>query len=184
MLKEEGLARMKPHLLPQLDLESPEGRPVSTARFAGRHSLVAAFLEGDGCAACLRLLEDLAGQYRRIQEEQAKALAIVSGGPRTAANLRDQANPPFPVLADAHGEARRAVERAIKERLPHAAVLLADRFGEIYWLSHADRSGHPGPVLEELLGWLDYLGLLCPEQLTGNSPTQTRRGFCGGGKSA
>jgi hypothetical protein len=46
--------------------------------------------------------------------------------------------------------------------LEDAGLVVADRYGQIFYVAHAE-SKHALPPPRELTEWLKYLGTLCPE---------------------
>ena len=64
------------------------------------------------------------------------------------------------VLVDRPGDAGARARAGVSPE--SAAILVADRFGEI-WHGYDFGEGHAFPDMRELEAWLRYLGTMCPE---------------------
>jgi len=144
-------------LLPDATLISATGQPVRISDHRGRYALVLLLLGELRDAALRERLLALADRYAEIRQEGAEVLAIVPG-PREAAEALARARPfPFPILADVDKRAHRqyeAVERGM--------LLIADRYGEIYFVGAA-AEGHSLLSVEEILSWIRFTEAQCPE---------------------
>lgn len=143
--------------LPSFRLPSTRG-PVAPADYRGRRNLIVLFLAA-GCADCRDLLHSVAERYREYGELDAEVLAVLAGGLSQAGAIAADLRLPFPVLADADGAIRAACLG--EEDSYHLAVFVADRWGEVYWRRHG--GDHAAIDQDELLGWLWFINLQCPE---------------------
>ncbi len=144
-------------LLPDVTLTSVAGQPVRISDYRGRYALVLLLLGESRDAALFERLLALADRYAEIRQEGAEVLAIVPG-PREAAEAIARAHPfPFPILADAD---KRAHHRY--EAVERGTLLIADRYGEIYYVGVA-AEGHSLPSVEEILSWIRFTEAQCPE---------------------
>jgi peroxiredoxin len=136
-------------MLASFALPARDGRMVRAWDYRQRASLVILFLvEGDDRG--LGLLRDLAAATPEIRAADGAVVAI------TADELPAGSDLPFPVLRDPEGAA------AARQGLTVPAVVLADRFGEI-WAAWDGAEGRPLPSADDVLGWLAFVEVQCPE---------------------
>ncbi len=143
-------------LLPDVTLTSTRGQPVRISDYRGHRALVLLLLGESRDAAIFERLLALADHYAEIRQEGAEVLAIVPGA-REAEEIARVHPFPFPILVDADKRAHcryEAVERG--------ALLIADRYGEIYFI-HAAAEEHSLPSVEEILSWIRFTEAQCPE---------------------
>ncbi len=148
--------------LPDVALLAPDGAVVCASDYRQRRNLVLVFLGNPAALRSLPLLQDLAEHYGTFQSATAEVLAVIRGPAAAAEGLGRQLHLPFPVLADPDGGAHRAFGAEDADGRPRPAVFVADRFGEVY---HAERPAERAdrPTARDLLGWLDYIEMQCPE---------------------
>ncbi len=147
-------------MLPDVALLAPDGSPVPLSGYRHASNLILAFLGRRSAVLASPLVPDLKAQYAAIREAAAEVLIVLLGTPAEAGAARAALRLPFPVLADPDG---RAHERFGADRAgSRPAIYVADRFGEIHFAAHP---GGPAqiPTALDLLGWLNYIELLCPE---------------------
>ena len=86
----------------------------------------------------------------------ATAIMLSTDSPQTLRELTSDMRLPFRLLSDAAGQV------ATREALVVPAVLIADRFGEVWaaWLA-GDR--HAFPSAKEIASWLEFIELQCRE---------------------
>jgi hypothetical protein len=75
-----------------------------------------------------------------------------------ATRLREELDLPYPLLVDPDARTTRRMLGAGNAN----AVLVADRFGQVYYLRVAPSAGAL-PSMSEALDWLDYIQSECPE---------------------
>jgi peroxiredoxin len=135
---------------------------VRPSDYRQRRNLVLAFLGHPAELRALPLLHELQEHYPSFQAATAEVLAVLRGPAEEAEALREGLRLPFPVLADPEGRAHRAYGATDAGGGPRPAVFVADRFGEVYFAQRtAERASHP--TARDLLGWVDYIELQCPE---------------------
>ncbi len=107
------------------------------------------------------LLRQFAEAEPVLREEHCSLLAISPDQVAANAEAQTSLQLSFPLLADPAGRVIALLTRwDAAERAFQPAILLADRYGEIYrrWVgAHEDEL----PPLSELLSCLDYLNCLC-----------------------
>jgi hypothetical protein len=142
--------------LPHLVLPSWEGKEITVPSphqgslalllLPSEHSEFADYLE-----RFLRAVPALQGWYGR-------PMLILDGTVKEIRDLLPARTDALPVLADAQGKVRTRMGLE-----PHqAAIMIADRWGQIYFIGQADRAGEL-PATEEVEEWLKFLATQCPE---------------------
>lgn len=143
-------------MLPWFALPAADGGQAGSAALRGRANLVVLLHHGAGCAACERVLQELAGAVERFGEEEGAVLAV---GPDEGAALGEQAARlgwAYPLLSDPRME--------VAARLGWGAptLVVSDRFGEI-WALWDGGGTHALPGAEEVGEWLGFIERQCPE---------------------
>lgn len=107
-------------------------------------------LHGPGCGDCLRYLEEIV-TAREPVESWGGDVVVLSPA---AADTDDAAltGSPFPVLKDP--------EQVLSIGRP--AVVIADRWGEVYHAS-ASEATHDPVAPEEVVEWVKFVAIQCPE---------------------
>lgn len=147
-------------ILPDATLPTPSGPPVSLGHYHGRRNLVVILL---GAAApghdVSRLISRLAQSRAAIHDEDAEVLVVtavrVPESPNTAGD-------PFAVLIDADESLHRGMHAVNASGDLAPAVIITDRYREIY---HIFRPADPAwpPTFDEVLRWLVFMNIQCPE---------------------
>lgn len=169
------------NFMPDFRLPSTKGLPTQTSDYHDctheqhRQSLILVFVgeySSDATSAHTRahsrassssLLLDLARRYTEIVSGSAQVLAVVRGTPEEAAQLKQDDNLPFPVLADEDGQVHRDYGAMTRDgRAVSEAVFVAGRYGKIYLSSRAS-DGPPLPMVSGILGSLAFIEARCPE---------------------
>jgi peroxiredoxin len=143
-------------LIHQFALASTNGTAIGLADHKQRHNLVLFFHHGPGCRSCRSLLAALNGRAAEYEDAEAVVLAISSDplGELMALASEDQLQ--FPLLSDP------ASELARKENLRIPAVVITDRFAEI-WAAWSSDWEHALPSAEDIGNWLQFIELQCRE---------------------
>lgn len=149
-------------LLRDFALSSVAGKAVSLADYRGRSSLVVVLLGDANQREGIDLLHHLARQHAQISESEAQVLAICACSRERAEAVKFREGLPFVVLADADAKVHCQLGVVSGQRVPTLAVYITDRFGEVFaaW-STAQRQAPPDA--EEVLGWLEFISIQCPE---------------------
>jgi len=120
------------------------------------------FAGEEGLETVRPLLGELAQRYPTLKDEETEVLLVLPQSSEQAQETRTSEAIVFPVVADQAGKAHRAVGATDSRGTLAAAVLLADRFGEVratYYTGNGD-SLHSAP---EIVDWFRYIELECPE---------------------
>jgi peroxiredoxin len=149
-------------LLPDVTLMSSGGRPIRTSDYRGQCPLVLVFIGSPTGEDISSVLDRFAEQYAAFREWTAEVLAVVLGTLREAIHGKSPESLPFPVLADVDGRVHRAFGAVTPEGKPAAAIYITDRWGEIY-VAGRTSAGQALPTPHEILGWLHFIAIQCPE---------------------
>jgi peroxiredoxin len=133
-------------MLQSFALETPAGREIRSQSYRQRSNLVLLLHHGRDCARCQEMLADFDARSGEIRDQSAAILAI---GP-------DAHDASFPMLLDPAGAV------ATRQGLTVPAVVIVDRFGEI-WAAWEDGTDHHLPHAGDVIEWLDFLEVQCPE---------------------
>lgn len=144
-------------ILPGFTLPDVEGCPFSLERARGRTNLVVVF----GGARLAQspvgvILDELATRRAELAAEAAQVLVALTS--RTDAAFQ-RGRWPFPVLVDKGTHIHRRVRATGAAGTPAPALFVTDRFREIYAAWH----GSPLPGAKEILDWLVFINIQCPE---------------------
>ncbi|MFB3817732.1 MAG: peroxiredoxin family protein [Candidatus Methylomirabilales bacterium] len=145
-------------MLPDVTLVAADGSAVPLSRYRHNRNLVLAFLGPRAALLQSPLVPSLKREYGAIQEAEAEVLVVLNGPPEDAAAAGTALQLPFPLLSDPDGDAH----KRFGARGDGPAIYVADRFGEIHFAAHPTTPGELPSALD-LLGWLNYIELLCPE---------------------
>lgn len=137
-------------------LPDSDGQLVRSWSYRQRRNLVLFFHHGASCATCRALLHDLARSLEAFRDEEAVIFPIGPDLPAEAGVLARALSCAFPLLSDPAGTI------AAQHGIEAPAVLVADRFGEI-WAAWAGGAGHELPDVPEMIRWLEFIEVQCPE---------------------
>ncbi|HEX7123605.1 MAG TPA: redoxin domain-containing protein [Gemmatimonadaceae bacterium] len=137
--------------LPYLELQSATGRSVQL-RSPGRSSTVLVRIHHARCAECLAYLEELSRAVSDFAAWDGRVVVVVPGTMADAERAKAGPARPFTVLADEEHQVP----------LDGAAVVIADRYDQIYHLAEAGE-GHALPSPVDIEDWLRYIATQCPE---------------------
>lgn len=149
-------------LMPDFHLISSEGQYVAVSDYRGHRNLVLVFVGSPSCNSCHQLLTNLARSYPEFLAWEAEVLVVVQCSIREAGFIKHRYSLPFPVLADEGGQVHRAVGAWTADRKPAVVIYITDRFGEICKVYRLGQ-GHPLPTPAEMLEWLRFIEIQCPE---------------------
>ena len=141
--------------LPDVKLPAAPGGSPTPLRPIGRISPVLVLVDDAECDACRAWLHRLGAASADIAEWDGRVIVVVPASPDRARIAGDAAKH-FSVLADP--------DQALVARLGISApaVVIADQYGEIHHAAPGG-DGHDLPEPAEVIGWLRYLAVQCPE---------------------
>jgi peroxiredoxin len=142
--------------LPDVKLASAPGGLPTPLRPPGRVSPVLGLVDGADCDACRAWLHRLAAVSANIGEWDGRVIVVVPAPLDQAIQIADDATKSFTILADP--------DRTLAARLGISApaLVIADQYGEIHHAAPAGEAHHlPDPA--EVVDWLRYLSIQCPE---------------------
>ncbi len=147
-------------VLPGFMLPAIDGSSVSLESYRGRTNLVVVFA-GDKMdeSAVAVLLEELVARREEFTLEAAQVLVAVTSRP---AAVPQRARWAFPVLVDDGADIHRKVGATDAAGRPAPAVFVTDRFREIY-AAYLSGQGSALPGAKEILEWLVFINIQCPE---------------------
>ena len=147
-------------VLPGFMLPAIDGSSVSLESYRGRTNLVVVFA-GDKMdeSAVAVLLEELVARREEFTLEAAQVLVAVTSRP---AAVPQRGRWAFPVLVDDGAHIHRNVGATDAAGRPAPAVFVTDRFREIY-AAYLPGQGSALPGAKEILDWLVFINIQCPE---------------------
>jgi peroxiredoxin len=150
-------AARRGEILAEFTLPDVEGSSVSLESFRGRTNLVVVFAGDklDGSPVTV-MLDELVARTEELAFEAAQVLVAVTSRPDA---VSQRGRWPFPVLVDEETRVHRTVGASDAAGRPAPAVIVTDRFREIYAAWH----GSALPGAQEILDWLVFINIQCPE---------------------
>jgi peroxiredoxin len=151
--------KLKTHkAIPNFNLPSSRGKNIKLTDYKQRKNLVIFFfnIKNDKSR---KVLEDFKENYAKYRSSKTEILAISFGdqGEIDAPDL------PFPILYDVSGEtARKYTHLDESEKRLTPSIFIADRFGALYAQIMKEKT-EDLPSQKEIIDWLDFIGLQCPE---------------------
>lgn len=154
-------ARSSPQLtagdtLPDTTLVESPGTPGWVIPSPSRNALVLLLLP-PSTAAWVPYLERITAKLDELQQWYSQVVAVVSGDPAAAAELRAHV-PPLRTAAEAEPVLRARAGVPAE----HAGLLVVDRYGQLYHSASAERPDQL-PDASELEEWVRFLATQCPE---------------------
>jgi peroxiredoxin len=147
-------------VLPGFMLPDIDGSSVSLESYRGRTNLVVVFAGQRMDESPLAvLLEELVARREEFTLEAAQVLVAVTSRP---AAVPQHGRWAFPVLVDDGGHIHRNVGATDAEGRPAPAVFVTDRFREIC-AAYLPGHGSALPGAKEILDWLVFINIQCPE---------------------
>lgn len=148
-------------MLPPFTLPGADNLPHGPWDYKQREHLMLLFLQSTTKSEARDLLCTFAQAYKDLREEQCALLVITADPVIINLQTQDELHLPFPLLSDASATIipRYTLWDSTQSRLT-PALILADRYGEIYssWMTEQEAEL---PPLSELLTTLRYLNSLC-----------------------
>jgi peroxiredoxin len=151
-------------LAPGFDLPSGSGHPVSFASFRNRSNLVFVFLPPKGSGFTRRFIQEMFDHREAYQDRDSKVVVFLQEGVSGLKALHDQHGPSIYLLADEDGWTRSRYASLLSENGSEEGLLIfvLDRYGAPFAAYDGDPGYTPIPH-EEVLDWVDFIELQCPE---------------------
>jgi peroxiredoxin len=148
---------------PDFRLTAAGGQAVTLDDYRRQHNLVLFFTHNSDCASCEALMRDFAARRADYRAQDAQVVAIVPATQERVRHLQADLNLSYPLLADPQA----AAQRAYMQLIPDApgdknAVFVIDRYGAPY-AALVDAVPDDPAVHEEILDWLGFIEVQCPE---------------------
>lgn len=140
--------------LPALLLPALDGGPAVPLRTHGRYATVMVTVHAD-CRSCEHYLEELTSAHDDVREWDGRVIAVVTDGDAAPPRLQHTLHGPLRIARDREHRLRAA-------GVPTPAVLIADQWGELFVVEDA-REEHTFLSAAEVVAWLRYLAMQCPE---------------------
>lgn len=150
----------KGHRFPDFELTGPSGRPFRLSDYRGRLNLVLVFADEE--KATSELLGELGKLYGKFKSQEAEIIAVAQCAGRECVQIEQRFKLPYPVLPDEDGRIHHAVGASGQNQRAAAAVYITDRYGEVF-ASYRTRDGQALPPAAEILSWLAFVNIQCPE---------------------
>lgn len=150
--------------MPNFKFKSIQGNQVQVGDYRHRCNLIVTFISETESNIAHRWLAELARRAGDFTFEDANVLVVVKGTPEAAMQLQQRHRLPFPVLLNEDGVVPPQVGAESPER--GLAIYVLDRFGQICaasTLSGEAKEGASGETIDELVQWLAFVNLQCPE---------------------
>ncbi len=148
----------KGELMGDFVLPSTAGERVQLSEYRGRSNLVLVL----AARQARELLQSLATHQQRLDEEQARVLAIIDGTANEALKLKTESALPFPVLIDPDRNIHSRMGALDPAGNPAPALYVTDRFGEVF-AAFRRADGDKIPEADGVLDWLDFVNYQCEE---------------------
>ncbi len=148
--------------LPLFDLPEADGGRVESWHYHGRRNLVLFLFNRADCLNCRTLLGLLSAEYENILVEEAELIVVLPGTPEEARALKHDFRLRCPVLYDKDQDIYRRLDALGAGGQPRAAILITDRYGEIY-KAVVTEDERELPNITEILNWLNFVEIQCPE---------------------
>ncbi len=148
--------RLRDFRLPDLS-----GHEVQLSDLWGYRNLVLLFA-ADLPVSLIGLLSEIARHYSEFAEEQAQVLVVVAGTKAQAEEKLGTRDLPFSILLDVDGKEHRSACAFEPGGRLGPEIYVTDRYGEIFQV-YRTFDGRSVPKVGELLEWLQFINMQCPE---------------------
>jgi hypothetical protein len=137
--------------LPAWTLDATGGEPAIPLRADDRRATVLVTVHAE-CTECATYLDELEGHADEMRAWDGRVVAVTAGD-SAAVPGGDRG---FVKLA------RDVASRLEQRGVPRTGMVIADQWGEIFAVEAAD-DNHSFPAVAEVVGWLRFLAIQCPE---------------------
>jgi peroxiredoxin len=156
-------------MLQPFSLPKGDGTIVRLADYKQRSNVVLVLHHGGTCPFCRAFLISIGEQVASYAEAESVVLGISADGLETTGELTRALRLPFDLLSDPSGLV------AAREQLATPALVIADRFGEV-WAAWRAGERHAFPSRAEVGEWLQFVELQCRECEAPEWPPATDEG--------
>lgn len=146
---------------PYFHLLSASGEPYHLDQFRGRYNLILFFGHSLQCRACYELLRQFSVLRDDYSERNAKVLSIWSQDEASGMPTIGGIDFPIILLDDPQNTRRLYCDFIVSEDRQEAMIFVLDRFGSPFAAAVSDE--FDVKVHDEILRWLDFIELQCPE---------------------
>jgi peroxiredoxin len=137
-------------------LPSTTGDIIGLSDHKQRHNMVIFLHHGPSCRKCCALLIELSQSLERFDQAEAVVLAISCDPLDVLRSFATELRLQLPLLSDPAGQVAR------NENIKHPAIIVTDRFGEI-WAAWSSDDTHALPSVQDVRSWLEFVELQCRE---------------------
>jgi peroxiredoxin len=145
---------------PDLELATTFGHSLRISDYRGRSNLVLLFT--DDQAATKQLLSEVATFYEQFKGQEAEIIAVAQLSKDECDKLGEQLKLPFPLLSDEDGHLHREIGASNQSGHVSAAAYVTDRYAEVFAV-YRTRDGQLLPEIAEIINWLQFINIQCPE---------------------
>jgi peroxiredoxin len=143
-------------MLQPFSLPKGDGTVVRLADYKQRRNVVLVLHHGNTCPSCRAFLVSLGERLASYAEAESVVLGISVDGREATGELTRALRLPFDLLSDPSALV------AAREQLDIPALVIADRFGEV-WAAWRAGERHAFPSSAEVGEWLQFVELQCRE---------------------
>jgi thioredoxin-dependent peroxiredoxin len=154
--------RLVGEIVPDFALLSTMGARVRVSDYRGKRNIILIFCGAGRSKSVRSLVRQVSELYAEFVAEEAEVFAVVRGAGGEAEDLKCNCDPPFPVLVDRENRAHDLFGSPASGQDFLPLVCIVDRYGEV---RHISRAGEPEASFgaPEILDWVRYINLECPE---------------------
>jgi RNA polymerase subunit RPABC4/transcription elongation factor Spt4 len=139
--------------LPDLTLPGAGGGPPIPLRSPGRQGTVLLLLHSLACHECRGYVDSLARTRAQLEDWDGRVVVVA---PQSDAS-HIQRELPFATAIDEGGECARRCDAG------GGSMLIADQWGEIFFVHRGEPGSHAFPAPDEVVEWLRFVAIQCPE---------------------
>lgn len=121
------------HTAPDFSTTDANGNVVSLEQFQPDSNVMLIFYRGNWCPFCVSHLDDIQNLFPTLVEHNIQLLAISPDDAADSQKLADKFSQPYVFLSDPDLAITDSYGIRRDEKLPHPAVVLIDREGDVAW---------------------------------------------------
>ena len=143
--------------LPDLSLPGVPGGAAFPLRARGREGTVLLYLHSADCTECRDYVAALAEVPEQLRDWDGRVVIVVPGALAEAERFHAATDTGFAVVADPAG---RCAEQCALEG---GGMVIADQWGEVFFVEAGGVGEHGRPAADEVVEWLRFVAIQCPE---------------------